>query len=349
MVLDPSTGALTTTRVGALPELLEPGDVCVVNDAATLPASLPVRLVRAGRPALEAEARVFGGDLGPRGSSTFEVLLFGGPPSRRPTEARTDAGPVVVGDALMSRAGRSLGTISRVIDDAGRHVVVERAVDGVPLDALYAEGAAVGYAYLDQDPALWDVQTVFASRPWAAELPSAGRPISFELLTALRRRGVEVVRVTHGAGLSSSGRPAIDASLPRTERFEIDAQAAGAIAAARARGGRVVAVGTTVVRALESAAAAGEDLSPTQGDTSLVLGPSHVPRVVDAVLTGMHEPGTSHFRLLQAFAPESMLEAACALGDAEGFLLHELGDSLLVMGPPRTLDKQRQRASPSAA
>ncbi len=142
-----------------------------------------------------------------------------------------------------------------------------------------------------------------------------------------------MVRLTHGAGLSSSGRAEVDATLPRTERFEIDPAAATAIAAARARGARVVAVGTTVVRALESAALGSEPLPSSAQDTSLVVGPTHRPRLVDAVLTGMHEPGTSHFHLLEAFAPTPMLEAACALGDAEGFLLHELGDSLLLLGP----------------
>ena len=215
MVLDPTTGALSTTRFGALAELLEPGDVCVVNDAATLPASLPVRLEGPGgvRP---AEARVFGGDLGPRGSSRFEVLLFAGEPSRTPTEERAPPVGVRVGDRVLSRAGRLLGAVVRILDEAGRHVVVEREVDAVLLEALYAEGRAIGYAYLDEAPELWDVQTTFASRPWAAELPSAGRPLSFELLTRLRRRDIEVVRLTHGAGLSSSGRAEVDATLPRT-------------------------------------------------------------------------------------------------------------------------------------
>jgi S-adenosylmethionine:tRNA ribosyltransferase-isomerase len=224
-------------------------------------------------------------------------------------------------------------------DARGRLVRLAVSSGAALLEALYAEGRVVAYAYLEEDPELWDVQTVFASRPWASEMPSAGRPISFALLGALRRRGVEVVRLTHGAGLSSTGRPELDRKLPLTESFEIEPTVGRAVLATRARGGRVVAVGTTTVRALESAARGRGGLGGARAATSLVLGPDTRPLVVDAVVTGMHEPETSHYQLLRAFAPDRALRAACEKGEREGYLLHELGDSLIVLPPRRRRDR----------
>ncbi len=123
--------------------------------------------------------------------------------------------------------------------------------------ALYREGRPVQYSYLAHDLPLWAVQTVYAARPWAFEMPSAGRPLSWEILLALRRKGVRWASLTHAAGLSSTGDPAIDAALPLAERYDIPAATVRAVADTRARGGRVIAVGTTVVRALEGAAVEG--------------------------------------------------------------------------------------------
>jgi S-adenosylmethionine:tRNA ribosyltransferase-isomerase len=177
----------------------------------------------------------------------------------------------------------------------------------------------------------------YAGRPWASEMPSAGRPLDFGALSRLRAAGVVVVAVTHGAGISSTGDADLDRALPFPERYEIGARAAAAIEAARASGKRVVALGTSVVRALESAARVGPDgrVEPGAAVTSLRVGAETKRLVVDAVVTGMHEIGTSHFALLEAFAGRAPLEAAVAAGDAAGYLLHELGDSMLVVAPPR--------------
>jgi S-adenosylmethionine:tRNA ribosyltransferase-isomerase len=164
------------------------------------------------------------------------------------------------------------------------------------------------------------------------ELPSAGRPLTWSLLSELRRRGVALAALTHAAGLSAAGDPALDRALPLPERYEIPNSTAEAIAAAKARGGRVVAVGTSVVRALEGRADAhGGALTPGSGWTDLRIGPATRLRVVDGLLTGMHEPDTSHFELLRAFAPSSLLERAHAHATASGYLGHEFGDSSLIL------------------
>src|SRR5262249_14918386 len=121
--------------------------------------------------------------------------------------------------------------------------------------AIYAAGRPVQYSYLSAPLELWDVQTAYASRPWAFEAPSAGLPLDGATLVALRRRGIAIATLTHAAGLSSRGAPATAAALPLPARSDIPAETVAAIETARSRGGRVVAVGTTVVRALEGAAA----------------------------------------------------------------------------------------------
>jgi S-adenosylmethionine:tRNA ribosyltransferase-isomerase len=198
--------------------------------------------------------------------------------------------------------------------------------------ALYAAGRPVQYSYLTRDLALADVQTPIAGRPWAVEMPSAARTVTVSLLRALRARGVGLAALTHGAGLSATGDPILDAALPLPERYEIPDATAAAIAGTRLRGGRVVAVGTTVVRALEGSAVQNHgEVRAGAGVTDLRIGASHVPAVVDGLLSGLHEPGSSHFELLTAFAPRAFLEGAARHAEAAGYLAHEFGDACLVL------------------
>jgi S-adenosylmethionine:tRNA ribosyltransferase-isomerase len=176
------------------------------------------------------------------------------------------------------------------------------------------------------------VQTAYASRPWAAELPSAGRPLGAELLGRLARAGVRVAAVTHAAGLSSTGDPAIDAALPLPERFDVPSPTIASIASARAAGGRVIAVGTSVVRALEGCASLhGGALAAGEGVTELVIRRAFEPRIVDGLFTGIHEPSASHFELLQAFAPLELVMEAYAHAESVGYLGHEFGDASLIL------------------
>jgi S-adenosylmethionine:tRNA ribosyltransferase-isomerase len=221
-----------------------------------------------------------------------------------------------------------------LVDDASPRLLeirFDRA--GAPLlQAIYRAGKPVQYAYIEEELRLWDVQTAYASRPWAMGMASAGRPLAWSLLRALTAAGVALATITHAAGLSSTGDEALDARLPFAERYDIPQATVHAIADAKARGGRVVAVGTTVVRALEGAAAAhGGRLRAGEGTTSILLGPGFHAQVADGLLTGMHEPTASHFALLQAFAPRHLLERAYALAEAAGYLGHEFGDSNLIL------------------
>jgi S-adenosylmethionine:tRNA ribosyltransferase-isomerase len=161
-------------------------------------------------------------------------------------------------------------------------------------------------------------------------MPSAGWPLGISLLLRLRQRGVTVSSLTHAAGLSSTGDAALDRALPLPERSDVPEATLRAIEATKRDGGRVVAAGTTVVRALEGRAAEGP-LRPGVGVANLRLGPTYRPRIVDGLLTGLHEPGESHFELLQSFAPRPLLERAARHARSAGYLGHEFGDLSLVL------------------
>ena len=321
--VDPRAMTTRDARLRDLPSLLSPGDLLVVNDAATLPASL---LARDGA----LELRLL---HAPELDGSVRAVLFGAGDFRTPTERRPEPRRLAVGDPLIF--GDDLRAVLTFVDpEAPRLVTLRFDRSGAALyQALYRHAALIQYAYVPERLQLRQLQTRFASRPWAVEMPSAGRPLTFSVLRALRSAGIELAAVTHAAGISSTGSEALDRRLPLPERFAIEAATVDAVARAKRRGARVIAAGTTVVRALE-ASAAEHDGAPRAGEgvATLVLGPGFRPRVVDGLLTGMHPPGTSHFALLTAFAPRALLEAALEHASATGYLEHELGDSCLVLG-----------------
>jgi S-adenosylmethionine:tRNA ribosyltransferase-isomerase len=321
--LDPATGRFRDTRLAELPALLRSGDLVVVNDAATLPASLAA--VAPGGAAVEIRL------LGEAEGGRWRAVLFGDGDWHTRTEERPAPPVLRTGDTIQLDGLRA--TVVSVWRPSPRLVELSFDVQGAALwSALYRLGRPIQYAHLEAGLALSDVQTAYASRPWAAELPSAGRPLRWELLLALKRQGVALAAVTHAAGLSSTGEPVLDRALPLPERYEIPSETVAAVSAARARGGRVVAVGTSVVRALEGCALRhGPALASGQGRTDLIVGPGFVPRVVDGLLTGFHEPGSSHLGLLKAFVAPPLLERAYAHAEAAGYRGHEFGDSSLIL------------------
>lgn len=319
LVIDPLTRRFGDYHISELPRLLRPRDALVVNDAATLPASL--------RADVDLELRLVSHER----DGSFRAVALGAGDSRQATETRGVPRLLRVGETLTF--GPELAATVVDVDRAEPRLVRLRFLaEGAALwQALYRYGRPIQYAYVNQPLALWDVQNRYASRPWAFELPSAGRPLTFELLFELERRGTSITRVTHAASISSTGSESLDQRLPLAERYEIGPEAAREIALARADGGRVIAAGTSVVRALEARAAADGSLRAGSGETELRLSQSYSPRVVDGLLTGLHEPGTSHFDLLEAFAPRPLLLRAVEHAARTGYLQHEFGDSCLVL------------------
>jgi S-adenosylmethionine:tRNA ribosyltransferase-isomerase len=325
LVVD-ARGRIGHARRAALVEFLRRGDLVVANDAATLPASLlgvhagtdsPVEVRLAGRPS-----------LGPDDVSRFSAVVFGGGDFRTRTEDRPAPPTLSPGDRLI--LGPLRATVERLL---GHARLVSLLFDG-GADEVWAglarHGRPIQYAHVPAPLALWDVWTRIAGPPVAFEPPSAGFALDWRTLASMRTRGVEFETITHAAGISSTGDDALDRILPFDEPYRIPEATADAVRRAKARGGRVVAVGTSVVRALEHAAVAGGAVRAGEGVATQHIGPSSRLRVVDAILSGTHERGTSHYQLLRAFLDEETLRRATAELDARGYLTHEFGDSVLV-------------------
>ena len=294
-----------------LPTLFGPGDVVVVNDAATFPGS--VHFQRRGR---TLEARLF--EKTARG---FAAVLFGPGDFHTRTEHRPPPPRLAVGERI-TVAGLS-AEIASVDSRSPRLVELHFDVDdATQWSALYAHGHPIQYAHQREPLPLWAVQNVYAERPWAAELPSAGHHLTIGMLAAIERQGAAVARLTHATGLSSTGDEALDRTLPWPERYSIPAQTMAAVRGAR----RVVAVGTSVLRALEAHATSGE----LEGIATRVIGPETQLRVVHALLTGIHSPQESHYRLLGALVDDAILARMIGVAEHEHLRPHEFGDVALV-------------------
>jgi S-adenosylmethionine:tRNA ribosyltransferase-isomerase len=305
---------------------LRTGDLLIANDAATLPASLTGIHLRSGAP---IEVRLAGRrSLAVDDVREFSAVVFGAGDHRTRTEDRAAPPPMRVGDGL------ALGPLRGRIDAfLGHPRLITLALDGAP-DALWAgiarHGKPIQYAHMTEPLALWDVWTRVAALPVAFEPPSAGFVLDWQLLDELRARGIGFATLTHAAGISSTGDAALDARLPLAEPYHVPAATAAAIERARSRGGRVVALGTSVTRALEHSASRHGTVRAGAGVADQRLGPATRLRVVDALVSGTHEPGTSHYELLRAFIGDAVLQRADAALLHHGYRTHEFGDSVLI-------------------
>ncbi len=307
-------------------EHLRAGDLVVANDAATLPASLSGTH---GPTGAAVEVRLAGrSSLKPEVVSRFRAVVFGAGDFRTRTEDRPAPPPLAAGDRFV------LGPLRATVERLLHHPrLVSLWFDCSP-DEVWAglarHGRPIQYAHVAAPLALWDVWTRFAGPPVAFEPPSAGFALDWRALASMRERGVEFETITHAAGISSTGDEELDRLLPFDEPYSIPRATADAIARAKARGGRVVAIGTTVVRALEHAASADGEVRAGVGVATQRIGPSSPLRVVDAILSGTHEAGTSHYELLRAFLDDVTLTRATRELDSRGYLTHEFGDSVLI-------------------
>jgi S-adenosylmethionine:tRNA ribosyltransferase-isomerase len=308
----------------ALAVLFNPGDLIIANDAATLPASLDGIHLASGEP---IEVRIAAW-VTVRDPTRFVAIAFGAGDHRIRTEDRLLPPALSRGDRL------SLGPIDADVEDVLDHprliALRLRGDRGAILAGLAIHGRPIQYAHIAAPLALWDVWTRIAADPIAFEPPSAGFVLDWRTLAAWRRRGISFATLTHAAGISSTGDPALDERLPFDEPYSIPERTAAAIAQTKSTGGRTVAVGTTVVRALESAANANGSVRAGCGMASGRIGRETRLRVVDAVLSGVHQPGESHFELLRAFADDAVLDRVCAALAEEGYRAHEFGDSILI-------------------
>ena len=333
-------GRLKHLERSRLAMLFGAGDVIVANDAATLPASLFGRHARSGQ---SVEMRLAGWpepvDWSMR-RRRFVAVVFGTGDYRTPTEDRPPPPTMAPGDRitfgpLEAEVLQSLGHARLLL------VRFSRPVGGF-LPALARQGRPVQYAHVPEPLALWDVWTSLAARPVCFEPPSAGFALNWSVLDGWRRGGAVVATLTHAAGLSSTGDVALDQRLPLDEPYRIPEATAAMVNAGLRNGRRIVAVGTTVVRALEAAAGGGGAIRPGHAVARNRIGPATQLRVVDALLTGMHQPGESHFDLLRAFADRRFLTRVNESAETLGYRSHEFGDSLLI---ERQVAAARQKPS----
>lgn len=304
-------GRLRHARFARLADFLDEGDLVVVNTSRTLAAA--VDAARAGEPVTVH----FSTEL-PDGDWVVEL--------RR-------AGPVldaVAGERIdLPERAELLLVDSYPIQGVPGSRLWRGKVDGV-FGLLTRHGRPISYEYLNGRWSLRRYQTVFATVPGSAEMPSAGRPFRDKLVTSLVRKGITVAPIVLHTGVSSQeeGEP------PLPERFTVPAATARLVESARGAGGRVVAVGTTVTRALETVAAPGGAVHPAEGWTDLVLGPGRPARVVNGLITGWHAPGASHLALLEAVAGADLVNLAYREAEGAGYRWHEFGDSCLLLPAP---------------
>ena len=305
-----SHSRLLHASFAALPELLLPGDLLVVNTSRTLPGALPARRADGEALTLNLSTPV---PYELRGRWVVEL--------RR---AETGARDVRDGERLSLPAG---GRAELVAPYRGTRLWIAALTLPEPLlDYLEHNGRPIRYRHLEGEWPLELHQTVYATEPGSAEMPSAGRPFTPELIARLVARGIDMAPVVLHTGVSSleSG------EAPYPERYRVPAWTAERVNLARGLGGRVIAVGTTVVRALESAAGEDGRVSRAAGWTELVIGPERGVRAIDGIVTGFHDRDSSHLRMLEAIADRELLERAYRAAVGAGYLRHEFGDLLLI-------------------
>lgn len=302
----------THTTFTHLAEFLEPGDLVVVNRSATVPASLPVQ--------------------GSNGAYLLNLSTnYGdGVWLAEPRWSTSEPGPLPLapGDQLM--VGDQPLQLVALYPGLPRLWFVRTEVDLCRVMAAY--GQPIRYGYVADPYPLAAYQTIFAKTPGSAEMPSAGRPFSQRVVQALRQRGVNLAGITLHTGVSSLEieTEQVEAQPMYAEPFHVPVATARLVNATRAAGHRVIAVGTTVVRALESAWD-GRKVCPARGFTRLFIHPQRGVEVVDGLVTGFHDPLASHLAMLYAVAGRETIQDSYRVAVEQGYLWHEFGDSHLIL------------------
>jgi len=306
--------SLADRHVGDLPDLLRPGDLLVTNDTKVIPARL------AGR----------------RGTAGVEVTLHQAVDGATWKAFARPARKLTPGDRIVFAPDFAAEVIGR--GEGGEVTLAFDRRDGALLAALEAHGIMPLPPYIQRDKSgdardRDDYQTVFARRAGAVAAPTAGLHFTDRLLQRLEARGIGRVNITlHvGAGTFLPVKTEdVEAHAMHGELGEIGAEAAATVNAARAAGGRIVAVGTTALRLLESVAAADGSLTPFTGETRLFILPGYRFKIVDLLMTNFHLPRSTLFMLVCAFAGKARMEAAYAHAIAEGYRFYSYGDASLL-------------------
>jgi len=310
-------------KVSDIVEYFNKGDVLVVNKSATMPSSLNAKIERSGEQ-LEIRLAAF------QGKSTkildeWAAFSFGEGSWRDKTEDRSTPPLLEKGDRLIFSS--DLEAIILKVEH-GRILKIKFLGSNIA-QKIYKVGKPIQYSYLNEELGVWDQQTIFSSIPISVEPPSASFVFNWELLFKLKDKGVQIVNILHGAGISSSGDENLDKLLPLPEYYEVPAQTLENIRLAREKGQKVIALGTTVLRALESSLVDGK----LSGLASYKIVPDSEIKSADALFSGMHEPGTSHIQILKSFCSIDTINKGYSEAIIRNYKGHEYGDvSLLDCG-----------------
>ena len=312
---DAHGGSITHAAFTELPEFLSAGDLLVVNVSATLPAA--VAATRSDGSAI----RIHFATRAPKLDDRWRVVELRSPDGATPMRGHA-------GETL--RLPAHLGELELVAPYAsGSRLMLARLNGpGTVEELLIHHGEPIRYGYVPRRWPLEAYQNVYARVPGSAEMPSAGRPVTHRLISELATRGIAVAPVTLHTGVSSPERH----EPPFPEEFEVPDATARLVNMIRAAGGRVIAVGTTVVRALETVGRPDGSVDAGAGWTGLVIDPERGVDVVDGLITGWHEPEASHLQMLAALVGEPLLERCYQAALRHGYLWHEFGDSHLILG-----------------
>lgn len=316
MVADAGSGSITHATFARLGDFLDPGDVLVVNVSATVPAAVDGFADDVGRVRLHISS--------PIGAGLWTVE------PRRPLRVGSDPWPEFPGGVVQLPAGAAAHLLLPDRRSPRLWVTDLAGIDDV-IAYLHRHGRPIRYRHTAGAWPLADYQTVYATEPGSAEMPSAGRPFTTRLVTSLVAAGISVLPVVLHSGVASFEA----GELPDSERFRVPQATARIINEVRRAGGRVVAVGTTVVRAVETVADASGTVHPGAGVTDLIVDERHGVRGVDGIITGWHDSGASHLEMVAAFAGRRLVERCYVEAGSGGYLRHEFGDSLLVTASRR--------------
>ncbi|MDQ6840181.1 MAG: S-adenosylmethionine:tRNA ribosyltransferase-isomerase, partial [Actinomycetota bacterium] len=317
LVAHRSDGAIEHRTFTDLPSILRPGDLLVVNTSATLPAALGARLPDGTAAAVHLSG------CSPSGAWVLELRHLQG----SATTPWLDAPAGMVLDLPGGAQARLFGAATGADTSPTRLWTATLAVPMPVLAYLARYGRPIRYGYVARDRPIGVYQTVFADHPGSAEMPSAARPFSAEVVTRLVARGVNFAPFVLHTGVSSPEAH----EPPSTEWYRLAESSAALINATRAAGDRVIAVGTTAVRTIETVADESGRVHAAEGWTDLVIGPGRGVRAVDGLITGWHEPQASHLQLLEAVAGRPLLEASYTAALTRRYLWHEFGDSHLIL------------------
>ncbi|TQL68657.1 S-adenosylmethionine:tRNA ribosyltransferase-isomerase [Nocardioides albertanoniae] len=305
-------------RFGDLADHLSPGDLVVVNDSATEARQLDADMVGRGRVVVHLAQRL---------DSGWALEIRSAPDASRAVLDASE-GDVVVTGGLRATLLEPYpdGRTSSPTGEGNRLWRAE--ITGDVAAELEGAGRPIAYGYLDRRYPLSAYQTVFGRRPGSAEMPSAARPFTQSLVTDLVSRGIQIAPITLHTGVSSQEA----GEAPGAEWFEVSETTARVVEQTRLAGGRVVAAGTTVTRALESAVVEATGVvRAASGWTDRVVTPANPPYVVNGLITGWHDPQASHLLLVEAVAGTELTQSAYDAAVAEGYLWHEFGDSALLL------------------